>query len=281
MQYMITSKAQLNDGFAMPRFGLGTFLSEAGQATQDAVSWALAAGYRHIDTARIYGNERDVGWAVRESGIPRSDIFITTKVWNDDQGYDSTLAACEASLKRLRMDYVDLYLIHWPVAGRRSETWKALVRLKQSGEVRSIGVSNYMIRHLEELLSETDIVPAVNQFELSPFLQRKKLVAYCRERGILVESYSTLGRGQKLTDVRLAAIGRKYGKTPAQVALRWALQSDIAVIPKSVHKERILENAAIFDFDIAPDDMRAMAELDEDYSVIPAAWDPETSDQWA
>ena len=281
MQYTITSKAPLNDGFAMPRFGLGTFLSEAGQATQNAVLWALAAGYRHIDTARIYGNERDVGRAVLESGIPRSDIFITTKVWNDDQGYDSTLSACEASLKRLGMDYVDLYLIHWPVTGKRSETWKALVRLKQSGKVRSIGVSNYMIRHLEELLAETDIVPAVNQIELSPFLQRRKLVAYCRERGIVVESYSTMSRGQKLSDARLAAVGKKYGKTPAQVALRWALQNGLVVIPKSVHKERILENASIFDFDIAPDDMRAMAELDENFSVIPAAWDPETSDQWA
>lgn len=281
MMTSISARVPLNDRFTIPRFGLGTFLSEAGDVTRKAALWALEAGYRHIDTARIYGNERDVGQAVRESGIPRSEIFITTKVWNDDQGYDPTLAACEKSLNRLGMDYVDLYLIHWPVPGLRQQTWKALIRLKQEGKVRSIGVSNFMIRHLNELLASTEIVPAVNQVELSPFLQRKELAAFCRQKQIVVESYSTLSRGQRISDQRLADIGKKYGKSPAQVALRWALQSDIVIIPKSVRQEKIIENASIFDFEIAAEDMRTLSGFDENFSVIPASWDPETSDQWA
>lgn len=280
MKFAITSKATLNNKTSMPWFGLGTFLSEVGKITQDAVRWALEAGYRHIDTARIYNNEEDVGLAIRENGVPRPDIFVTTKVWNDDQGYDSALRACDESLKRLKMDYVDLYLIHWPVPGLRSETWKALIKLQESGKTRAIGVSNFMIRHLDELLANTDLVPAVNQIELSPFIQRKPLVEYCRKRGIVVGSYSTLSRGKRTSDERLAAIGKKYGKTAAQIALRWALQTEIVIIPKSVHKERIIENANIFDFEISAADMSAINALDENYSVTPASWDPETSDKW-
>ncbi len=280
MTLTITSKLPLNDGMAVPRFGLGTFLSEPGNQTRDAVLWALEAGYRHIDTARIYGNEEDVGRAVRESGIPRGEIYVTTKVWNDDQGYDSTLRACNESLERLGMDYVDLYLIHWPVPGLRGDTWKALIELRKMGKTRSIGVSNYMIRHLDELLSQSDVTPAVDQVEISPFMQRRELTAYCREKGMVVESYSTLGRGQRVNDERLAAIGKPYGKTPAQVALRWALQSDLVVIPKSVHKERIYENAAIFDFELSDADMEKIAGFDENASVLPPSWDPETSDKW-
>lgn len=280
MTLTITSKLPLNDGMAVPRFGLGTFLSEPGNQTRDAVLWALEAGYRHIDTARIYGNEEDVGRAVRESGIPRGEIYVTTKVWNDDQGYDSTLRACNESLERLGMDYVDLYLKHWPVPGLRGDTWKALIELRKMGKTRSIGVSNYMIRHLDELLSQSDVTPAVDQVEISPFMQRRELTAYCREKGMVVESYSTLGRGQRVNDERLAAIGKPYGKTPAQVALRWALQSDLVVIPKSVHKERIYENAAIFDFELSDADMEKIAGFDENASVLPPSWDPETSDKW-
>lgn len=280
MTLTITSKLPLNDGMAVPRFGLGTFLSEPGNQTRDAVLWALEAGYRHIDTARIYGNEEDVGRAVRESGIPRGEIYVTTKVWNDDQGYDSTLRACNESLERLGMDYVDLYLIHWPVPGLRGDTWKALIELRKMGKTRSIGVSNYMIRHLDELLSQSDVTPAVDQVEISPFMQRRELTAYCREKGMVVESYSTLGRGQRVNDERLAAIGKPYGKTPVQVALRWALQSDLVVIPKSVHKERIYENAAIFDFELSDADMEKIAGFDENASVLPPSWDPETSDKW-
>lgn len=280
MTYSITSAKELNNQTSMPRFGLGTFLSEAGKATQDAVRWALEAGYRHIDTAKIYANERDVGQAIRDSGVPRSEIFVTTKVWNDDQGHDSTLLACDKSLHRLQMDYVDLYMIHWPVTGLRLETWQALIQLQKAGKARSIGVSNFMIRHLDELLASTDVIPAVNQIEISPFIQRKPLVEYCHQHGIAVESYSTLSRGQRMNDERIAAIGKKYGKTAAQVTLRWALESDIIIIPKSVHKERILENANIFDFELSEADRAAISDMDENCSVTPASWDPETSNQW-
>ncbi len=280
MTLSMTSTLPLNDGGAIPRFGLGTFLSEAGDETKNAVLWALEAGYRHIDTARVYGNERDVGAAIRESGVPRSEIYVTTKVWNDDQGYDAALRACDKSLDRLGMDYVDLYLIHWPVPELRNDTWRALVELKRTGKARSIGVSNFMIRHLEELLASTDVIPAVNQVEISPFIQRKELAAYCRERSIVVESYSTLGRGRRTGDERLADVGGPYGKTPAQVALRWALQEGFVVIPKSVHRERIEENAAIFDFELSETDMERIADFDENASVTPASWDPETSEKW-
>jgi len=280
MKYSITSTATLNNKINMPCFGLGTFLSEAGKKTRDAVRWALDAGYRHIDTARIYGNEDDVGGAIQESGIPRKDIFITTKVWNDDQGYESTLKSFDESLNRLKMEYVDLYLIHWPVSGKRLDTWNALIKLQEKGTVRAIGVSNFMIRHLEELLLQTKIVPAVNQIETSPFIQRKPLVEFCRNKGIVVESYSTMSRGQRVNDCRLVDIGRKYGKTAPQIMLRWALQSEQVIIPKSVHKERIIENADIFNFEISTEDMSAISAMDENCSVMPPSWDPEISDKW-
>jgi diketogulonate reductase-like aldo/keto reductase len=280
MTLTITSTTALNNKTTMPWFGLGTFLSEGGKTTQDSVRFALESGYRHIDTARIYNNEEDVGLAIKESGVPRGDVFVTTKVWNDDQGYDATLIAFDKSLERLKMDYVDLYLIHWPVPGLRNETWKALIKLQDLGKTKAIGVSNFMIRHLDELLAQTDIVPAVNQIELSPFIQRKPLVDYCRNRGIMVESYSTLSRGKRVSDERLAAIGKKYNKTAAQIALRWALQSEIVIIPKSVHKERVIENADIFDFEISVADMSSINAMEENFSVTPVSWDPETSDQW-
>ncbi|MFZ6027143.1 MAG: aldo/keto reductase [Chloroflexota bacterium] len=281
MSLTISSTVTLNNGVPMPRLGLGTFLSEVGEATQNAVRWAIEAGYRHIDTARIYRNEEDVGKAVRDSGVPRQEVFVTTKVWNDDQGYDTTLQACDASLKRLGMDYLDLYLVHWPVTGLRNETYRALTQLLETGKTRAIGVSNFTIRHLDELLAQTDIVPAVNQIELSPFHQRPQLVDYCRAKGIVVEAYSTLARGKRADDERLAAIGQQYGKTAAQVALRWALQHEVVIIPKSVRRERILENAAIFDFELSPVEMQAIAAMDEGYSVVPSAWDPDTSPKWA
>lgn len=280
MNYTLTSTVDLPGGVKMPILGLGTFLSEPGSTTRQAVMWALEAGYRHIDTARIYNNERDVGEGVRESGLQRAEVFITTKVWNDDQGYDSTLRAYEESLKRLGMDYADLYLIHWPVPQKRLETWKALIRLREEKTVRAIGVSNFMVRHLDELLGTSDVVPAVNQVEISPFIQRKALVDYCRAKGIVVEAYSPLSRGQRLADPRLAAMAKKYGKTPAQIALRWVVQRGIVAIPKSVHRERIVENAAIFDFVIDEGDMAEIARWDEHYSVLFASWEPETSNLW-
>ena len=280
MAYTITSTVTLNNSIVMPRFGLGTFLSETGPKTQNAVRWAIEAGYRHIDTARIYNNEEDVGLAIKEAGISRKEIFVTTKVWNDDQGYESTLKAFDDSLNRLKMNYVDLYLIHWPVSGLRNETWKALVALRKKGAARAIGVSNFMIRHFDELLAQTDVVPAVNQIETSPFIQRKALVEYCRMHGIVVESYSTMSRGQRMNDERLVAIGKKYGKTAPQIMLRWALQSNQVIIPKSVHKERIIENALIFDFEISASDMAAINAMDENRSIMPPSWDPEISDKW-
>lgn len=277
MNLTITSSLKLNNGVDMPMFGLGTFLSERGETTRKAVLYALQAGYRHIDTAAVYGNEADVGAGVAESGIPRSEIFITTKVWNDDQGYDSTLRAFDASLARLKMDYVDLYLIHWPVTGKRLDTWRALTHLYEQKRCRAIGVSNYTIRHLKELLADSPLVPMVNQFELHLFNARKELVAYCREIGAAVTSYSPLSRGRKLASPDLAAIAARYHKTPAQLAIRWVLQQNIIVIPKSVHQERILENAQVFDFEIAPADMALLDMLNVNFSIVSPDWAP---DKW-
>ena len=280
MKLTINTTVKLNNGVEMPKFGFGTFLSPAGKETQNAVLWALEAGYRHIDTAMIYKNEEDVGAAVAQSKISRKEIFIVTKVWNDDQGYEKTLKACDASLKRLKMDYIDLYLIHWPVRVLRGETWKALIKLQEQGKCRAIGVSNYTIRHLDELLPVTPVVPAVNQVEFNPFLYRKELLDYCHARGIRLEAYSSLSRAKKLEDPRLVAAARKYGKTPAQVALRWALQHDLVVIPKSVHRERIFENTQVFDFEITSEDMQALDNLNENYWLISPSWNPETSPEW-
>lgn len=279
MKLSLTTPVQLNNGVEMPIFGLGTFLSERGDATRKAVLDALEAGYRHIDTAAIYGNEADVGAGVRESGIPRAEIFVTTKVWNDEQGYDSTLRAFDASLDRLKMEYVDLYLVHWPVTGKRADTWRALNHLYEQKRCRAIGVSNYTIRHLKELAAQraSPIVPMVNQFELHPFNTRKELIAYCQENGIAVTSYSPLARGRKLASPALVAIAARYHKTPAQVAIRWVLQQNIIVIPKSVHHERIFENAQVFDFEITPADMELLDGLDENFSVVPPDWAP---DKW-
>lgn len=275
MDLTITTPLRLNNGVDMPLFGLGTFLSERGETTRKAVLHALEAGYRHIDTAAVYSNEADVGAGLHDSGIPRNEVFITTKVWNDDQGYDSTLRAFDASLERLKTDYIDLYLIHWPVTGKRPDTWKALIHLYEHKRCRAIGVSNYTIRHLNELLSDSPRVPMVNQFELHPFNTRKELVAFCQEKGIAVTSYSPLARGRKLADPALAAIAARYHKTPAQVAIRWVLQQGIIVIPKSVHRERILENAQVFDFEISAADMAALDGLNDNYSVVSADWAPE------
>lgn len=280
MKLTITSTLKLNNGVEMPMFGLGTFLSEKGTTTENAVLWALKAGYRHIDTAMIYSNEEDVGKAVQASGINRQEIFLTTKVWNDDQGYESTLKACNASLIRLGMDYVDLYLIHWPVKGLRSETWSALIKLQEQGKCRAIGVSNYTIRHLKELLPNTNVVPAINQFEINPFLYRKELLEYCQANHIEVTAYASLCRARKLEDPRLQAIAAKYGKTPAQVALRWGLQHRLIVIPKSVHRERIIENTLIYDFDLLPEDMAVLDNMNENFWVVPTSMNPETSPSW-
>jgi diketogulonate reductase-like aldo/keto reductase len=276
----IRSTVLLGNNVEIPRLGLGTWQSAVGSETRNAVVWALEAGYRHIDTAAIYGNEQDVGAAVVASGVPRSELFLTTKCWNEDQGFDNALRAFDVSAKKLGSDYIDLFLIHWPVKGLRNDTWRAFTRLYEEKRCRAIGVSNFTMNHLIELLSRTSVVPAANQIELSPFLQRRDLVEFCQNKGITIEAYSPLARGRKLSDPRLMEIAKRYEKSPAQIAIRWALQHNLVVIPKSVHKERIQENAQVFDFEISLLDMQALDALDEGYWTMSPAWNPETSSRW-
>ncbi len=267
----LRSRLRLNNGVEFPVLGLGVYQSPPGKVTQNAVRFALKTGYRLVDTARIYGNESDVGEAVRASGIPREEVFVTTKLWNSDQGYESTIRACEASLRRLGLDYVDLYLIHFPVPETRNSSWKAMKNLLKNGKCRAVGVSNFMIGHLRQLLESSDLVPAVNQVEFHPFLYQKELLDYCRGQGIQVEAYSPLARGERLRGPRIFAIGAKYSKTPAQALIRWGLQHGLVVIPKSVREERIRENSQVFDFNLSDEDMRVLDSLDEN---LRTNWDP-------
>lgn len=267
----IFSKCRLNNGYEMPYFGLGVYKSAPGRETIEAVSYALEIGYRLIDTAAVYGNEKEVGIAVKQSGIPRHEIFITTKLWNDDHGYESALRAFDESLKRLKLDYIDLYLIHWPVPKLRKESWKALEKIYSDGLCKAIGVSNYMIRHLEELKEYAEIIPAVNQVEFSPFLYQKELLEYCRTNKIEVEAYSPLARMKKKNNTVINRIAKKYNKTHAQILIRWCLEHKLIVIPKSSVKERIKENAEVFDFTLSQEDMRMLDGLNENFRV---SWDP-------
>ncbi|MGB8658673.1 MAG: aldo/keto reductase [Candidatus Zixiibacteriota bacterium] len=267
----IDTRVKLNNQVEMPIFGLGTFQTQSGEQTRKAVLFALDAGYRLIDTAAMYGNEKDVGEAVRRSGIPREEVFVTTKLWNSDHGYERALLAFEESLERLGLAYVDLYLVHWPVGGLRNETWKAMEALLKRRKCRAIGVSNYMIWHLEELLNSSSTVPAVNQVEFSPYLYQKDLLEFCRSHGIQLESYSPLTKGHKLDDPKLLAVAAKYSKSSAQILIRWALQKEIVVIPKSSRKEKIAENASVFDFAISPEDMAALDSFNQN---LRTSWDP-------
>ncbi len=269
----IDSTITLNNGVEIPIFGLGTFRMKKAEEIQQAILSALKAGYRHIDTAKIYENEKDVGKAIRDSRIPRQDIFVTTKLWNADHGYQKALKACEKSLGRLGLSYVDLYLIHWPVEGIRKETWKALGTLLVDGKCRAIGVSNFMIRHLEELLEGSSVIPAVNQVEFHPYLFQEDLLQFCRERNIQLETYCPLTRGQRLDDPKLRSLADRYSKTPAQILIRWALQHDLVVIPKSSHPGRIRENADVFDFKISEEDMKTLDSFHE-HENLRVSWDP-------
>ena len=262
---------QLSSGARIPQVGLGVWQTPSGTTTRQAVAAALDVGYRHIDTARIYGNEADVGAAVRASGVAREAVWITTKLWNADQGYDRALRAFDASLESLRLDYVDLYLMHWPVAGKRLDSWRALERLHQEGRARSIGVSNFLAPHLEELLAGARQVPAVNQIELTPFLQRRETRALCAKHGIVVEAYSPLTHGKRLDHPVVADVARRVGRSVAQVLLRWGLQHGLVVLPKSTKPVRIAENGALFDFTL---DDRAMNELDALEEGLVTGWDP-------
>lgn len=264
---------RLNNGVTMPAVGLGLWRAAPGRETERAVRWALEAGYRLFDTASMYGNEASVGKAIREADVPREEVFVTTKVWNADHGRERTLQAFDASRERLGLDTVDLYLIHWPAEEHRLETWGALEALYAEGRCRAIGVSNYMVHHLEELLEVAEVVPAVNQIELSPFNhgQRREVVARCRAQGIQVEAYSPLTKARKLGDPRVREIAARYGKTPAQVLLRWGVQHGFAVIPKSTNRDRIRENVALFDFALSKEDVATLDGLDEG---LVTSWDP-------
>lgn len=275
MKKDINYKMKMNNGIEIPQFGLGVYLTKSGNECINAVSWALEAGYRHIDTARIYGNEREVGEAVRNSGIKREEIFITTKLWNDDHGYESALKAFDKSLKTLNTDYIDLYLIHWPVKDKRKDSWKALEKIYESGYCKSIGVSNYQINHLNELFSYANTIPVINQVEFSPYNYQKELLDVCTKNKIILEAYSPLTRMQKFDDPKVLQIANKHNKTVAQVLIRWAIEHEIVVIPKSARKERIIENANIFDFSLGESDMKTLDNIDEGFRV---SWDPTTAD---
>ncbi len=260
----INDSAILNNGVRMPWLGLGVWKVGDGREVENTVKMAVEAGYRSIDTAAVYGNEKGVGKAVRECRVSREELFITTKVWNSSQGYDSTLKAFEESRKKLGLEYIDLYLIHWPVSDKFKETWKALEKLYKDGLVRAIGVSNFHIHHIEDLLLDSEFVPVVNQVELHPVLNQKELRSFCKSHEIQIEAWSPLMKG-KLDNSVLGEIGRKYGKTPAQVVLRWDMQNEVIVIPKSVHKHRIIENADIFDFELDTEDMEKIDNLNQNH----------------
>ncbi len=259
----LASTYTLNNGVKIPAVGLGVFRSVPGKETEQAARWALELGYRHIDTAAFYENEEDVGRAVRDSGLSREEVFITTKVWNSDQGYGNTLKAFDKSRKKLGMDVVDLYLIHWPVKGKFTETWKALEKLYADGKVRAIGVSNFLVHHMEELRKASSTKPAVNQVEFHPFLVQKDLLDYDSRSGIRHEAWAPITRGLAFTNPVISSLAKKYGKTPAQIILRWDIQLGVVTIPKSVHRERIEENGKVFDFALEEEDVAKISALDK------------------
>jgi diketogulonate reductase-like aldo/keto reductase len=293
MELTIDGKKALNDGHLIPQLGLGVWQTRAGATCEAAVLGALEAGYRHIDTASMYGNEESVGAAIRKSGIRRENIFVTTKLWNSD--HENPWRALDASLGKLKLDYVDLYLIHYPVRERR-RSWGALEALRTQGKARSIGVSNFTIRHLRELLAEAGSVPAVNQVEFHPYLYQRDLLDFCIAKHIVIEAYSPLTRGERLHDPKLVAIAERYPrvglkpaalrsriplvnrfsgrpevKSTAQVLIRWALQHGLVVIPKSANRRRIVENADVFDFEITAEDMQLLDRFNEN---LRTCWDP-------
>ena len=263
----------LNNDREMPLLGLGVYKATGENEAENAIITAADAGYRLIDTASVYKNEENVGRGIMKCGVPRKDLFITTKVWNTAQRLGDIQGAFERSLDRLKLDYVDLYLIHWPVPGCYLSTWKELEEIQKSGRALSIGVSNFEIRHLEELAKVSDVVPAVNQIECHPLCYPKELIEYCQDRGIQVQAYAPLARGAYLDNDVLCVLGTKYGRTPAQIGLRWAVQKGISVIPKSSNPERIISNGNIFDFVIEQEDMDILDTLNENYhsSSIPEA----------
>ncbi|MFK4565771.1 aldo/keto reductase [Enterococcus sp. UD-01] len=252
---------QLANGSIIPRLGLGVWRAKDGAEASDSVKWALETGYRLIDTAAVYDNEASVGEGIRASGVPREEIFVTTKLWNADQGYESTFKAFDESLERLGLDYVDLYLIHWPVEGKYKDSWRAMEEIYDSGRAKAIGLSNFHQHHVEDIMKDARVLPVVDQIELHPRLTQEPLRKFLTEHDIAVEAWSPLGQGTILKEPTLIEIGDKYNKSAAQVIIRWHLQNDIIVFPKSVHKERIQENFDVFDFELSDEDMEKINQL--------------------
>ncbi|WP_160724338.1 aldo/keto reductase [Bacillus sp. USDA818B3_A] len=269
----------LYNGVKMPWLGLGVFKVEEGPELVNAVKFAIKHGYRSIDTAAIYGNEEGVGRAIiegiREAGITREDLFVTSKVWNSDLGYEETLKAYEISLQKLGLDYIDLYLIHWPVEGKYKEAWRALETLYKEGRVKAIGVSNFQVHHLENLMTNAEIKPMINQVEYHPRLTQEEVRTFCKEHGIQLEAWSPLMQGQLLDQPIIQDIANKYNKSTAQVILRWDLQNGVVTIPKSTKEHRIIENADLFDFELTKAEMDQLNKLNQNLRVGP---DPDNFD---
>ena len=273
MALTIESRINLNDGVSMPLFGIGVWRMEPGRETSEAVTLALELGYIHIDTASMYKNEEDVGAAVQESSLPRENLFITSKVHTSEVGYDATLEAFERSLQKLKLSYIDLYLIHKPVEGFRQNTWKALEKLKKDGICRSIGVSNFSPRHLDEILEICEFIPAVNQIEMNPFLAQKTISEYCSSKNIHITGFCPLARTEKSKDHAIVDVANECGKTWAQVMIRWSLQKQITTIPKSVNPQRIRENSDVFDFELNEKQMQRLDDLDQGFRLRPDPMD--------
>jgi diketogulonate reductase-like aldo/keto reductase len=259
----------------MPWLGLGVYKVEDGQEVVDSVKYAIKAGYKSIDTAKIYENEEGVGQAIKESGVSREELFVTSKVWNADQGYDTTLQAFETSLNKLGLEYLDLYLIHWPVQGKYKDTWKALEKLYKDGKIRAIGVSNFQVHHLEDLIADAEVKPMVNQIEFHPLLTQTEVREYCKKQGIQVEAWSPLAQGELLDNEVLTQIAEKHGKSTAQVILRWDLQNEVVTIPKSTKEHRIIQNADVFDFELNAEEVEKINALNQNHRVGP---DPDNFD---
>ncbi|WP_073200492.1 aldo/keto reductase [Gracilibacillus kekensis] len=259
----------------MPWFGLGVFQVEDGEEVYNSVKWALEHGYKSIDTAAIYKNEEGVGKAIKDSGIPREELFITSKLWNSDQAYEDALQALETSLEKLGLEYLDLYLIHWPVPeqNKYKEAWKAMEKLYKDGKIRAIGLSNFKEHHIEDLLEDAEVVPMVNQVEYHPHLQQRSLHEFCKQHNIQLEAWSPLKQGQILADPILTDIAKRHEKSTAQVILRWDLQQGVITIPKSVKQHRIHDNADVFDFELTDEEMKLIANMNKDERIGP---DPDT-----
>lgn len=271
----LKSTTTLHNGVEMPWLGLGVFLVKDGEEVVNSVKAALEAGYRSIDTAAVYKNEEGVGKAIAESNVPREELFITTKVWNADQGYEASLAAFDVSMEKLGLDYLDLYLIHWPLPsqGKFVETWKALEKLYKDGRVRAIGVSNFKVHHLEEVIAKGEIVPMVNQVEYHPRFNQRELHDFCKKHSIQLEAWSPLMQGGLLEEPTLVEIAKKYNKSTAQIIIRWDIQTGVVTIPKSVKPHRIAENADVFDFELSDEDMDKINALNQDQRMFA---DPDT-----